>query len=72
MCLSVSTKVPSKNLKIEDRFNKFYNSDGEPGTFYDMEDPEDTQDFEEYALSDVFSPDAGKILSDYEGNEYVE
>ena len=39
----------------EDRFNKFYNSDGEPGYFCDMEDLEDTQYFDEYDLPDVFS-----------------
>ena len=29
-----------------------------PGHFCDMEDLEDTQDFYEYALPDVFTPDA--------------
>ena len=36
-----------------------------------MEDLEDTKDFDEYALFDVFLPDASKNFSDYEGNEYV-
>ena len=35
-----------------------------------MEDFENTQDFEEYALPDVSPSDAGKLFSDYEGNEY--
>ena len=30
--------------------------------FCDMEDLEDTQDFYEYAIPDVFTPDAGKFL----------
>ena len=36
-----------------------------------MEDLEDTQDFDEYNLPNVFTPDAGKHFSDYEGNESV-
>ena len=32
-----------------------------PWPFCDMEDPEDTQDFYEYDLSDVFTPDDGKF-----------
>ena len=36
-----------------------------------MEDLEDTQDFDEYALPDIFFPDVGKTFSDYEGNESV-
>ena len=36
-----------------------------------MEYLEDTQDFYEYALPDVFFPGSGKHLSDCEGNEYV-
>ena len=32
-----------------------------PGNFCDMEDLEDTQDFYEYALTDVFTPDVGKF-----------
>ena len=36
-----------------------------------MEDLEDNQDFDEYAIPDVCPPDAGKNFSDYEGNEYV-
>ena len=51
--------------------NKIYDSDGEPGPFCDMEDPEDTQYFYKYARPDVFLPGAGKIFSDYGGNEYV-
>ena len=42
-------------------FSKVYNSDGEPEHFYDMEDIEDTQDFDEYALSDVPPPDSGNV-----------
>ena len=52
-------------------FNKVYSSDGEPGPFCDMEDLENTQDFDDYVLPDVSPPDAGKIFSDYEGNESV-
>ena len=36
-----------------------------------MEDLEDNQDFVEYALPDVFTPDTGKKFSGYEGNESV-
>ena len=36
-----------------------------------MEDIEDTQYFYEYALSDVYSTDVGKVFSEYEGNESV-
>ena len=36
-----------------------------------MEDLEDTQDFIEYALPDVFTPDTGKKSHGYEGNESV-
>ena len=43
------------NDKKEDRFNKVYDSDGEPGPFYDIEDLEDTQYFDEYALFDFSS-----------------
>ena len=57
--------------KIEDRFNNVYNSDGEPRPFCDMEDIEDTQYFDEYALPDVSPPNSGKKISDYEGNESV-
>ena len=71
MCLSVSTKEPSQFTKKEDRFNKVYNSDGEPGTFYDMKDIEYTQDFDEYALPYVLPPDAGIFFSDYEGKKSV-
>ena len=46
----------------DDRFNKVYDSNGEPGPFCDMEDIEDTQDFDEYALSDVPPPGAGIFL----------
>ena len=55
--------------KKEDRFNIVYNSDGEPGPFCDMEDLEDTQYFDEYALPDVPPPNSGKTISDYDGNE---
>ena len=47
--------------KKEYRLNKVYDSDWESGTFCDMEDLEDNQDFYEYALPDVFTPDARKI-----------
>ena len=40
-------------LQKEDGFNKVYDSDGEPGPFCDMEDLEDTQDFDEYNLPNV-------------------
>ena len=56
--------------KKKDRFNKVYDSDGGPGPFCDMEDLEDTQYFDDYALPDVSPPGAGKI-SDYEVNESV-
>ena len=59
------------NFKYIYNFNKFYNSDGGPGLFCDMEDHEDTQDFDEYALTDVNPPGAGKNFSDYEDNEAV-
>ena len=36
-----------------------------------MEDYEDTQYYYEYALPDFFTPDAGKHLYSYEGNESV-
>ena len=36
-----------------------------------MEDLEYTQCFDEYALFDVFPPDAGNFFSDYEDNESV-
>ena len=36
-----------------------------------MEDLEDTQYFNEYALPDIFTPDAGNFFSDYEVNESV-
>ena len=36
-----------------------------------MEDLEDAQDFDEYALPDVFPPDAGNVFSDHESNKYV-
>ena len=45
MYLSVSTNEPSSFTKNEDRLNKFYDIDGEPGPFCDMEDLEDTQYF---------------------------
>ena len=34
-------------------FNKIYDSGGEPGSFCDMEDIEDTKDFYEYKLITV-------------------
>ena len=39
-----------------------YDSDGEPGPFCDMVDLEDTQDFDEYNLPDVFPLMLAKIL----------
>ena len=36
-----------------------------------MEDIEYTKYFYEYALFDVFLPDAGIVFSGYEDNEYV-
>ena len=48
--------------------NKFYNSDGEPGHFCDMENIEDTQYFDDYALPDVFPHDADQKKTDYESN----
>ena len=36
-----------------------------------MEDLDDTQDVDEYALPEVFFPDVGKHFSDYKGNEPV-
>ena len=36
-----------------------------------MEDIEDTQDFYEYALPDVFTPDAGICFYFYDDSEYV-
>ena len=56
------------NDKKEDRFNKVYGSDGEPGSFCDMEDHEDTKYFHDYTLPNVFPPDDGRIFSVYEGN----
>ena len=41
--------------KKEDGLNKVYDSDGEPGPLCDMEDLEDTQDFYEYALPNIFT-----------------
>ena len=43
MCISASKKEPLSITKIEDRFNMVYDSDGEPGPFYNIEDIEDTQ-----------------------------
>ena len=40
-------------------------------SFCDMEYLEDTQYFYEYALPDVFNPDAGIVFSCYEDSEYV-
>ena len=44
----------------DDRFNKVYDSDVEPGLLCDMEDIEDTQYYDDYALPDVPPPDAEK------------
>ena len=46
-------------LGMRGTFNRVYDSDGESGPFCDMEDPEATQDFYEYALPDVLTPDSG-------------
>ena len=60
-CTSRYQQRNLRNLrKKEDRLNKVYDSDGEPGPFCDMEDLQGTQDFYEYALNDVLPPDAGK------------
>ena len=56
------------NFKYIYNFNKFYNSDGGPGLFCDMEDHEDTKYFHDYTLPNVFPPDDGRIFSVYEGN----
>ena len=56
------------NYKKEDRFNRDYGSDGEPGPFCDMEYIEDTQYSDDYALPKVLPPSAGFFFSDYEGN----
>ena len=73
MYLSVSTNEPFCNLqKKEDGLNRVYGSNGRTGTFLcDTEDLKDTQYFYEYALPDVFTPDAGKNFYCYEGNESV-
>ena len=71
-CISQSLKMNLRDLQQKkDRLNNVYDSDGEPGTFCDMEDLEDTQYFYEYALPDVFTPDSGKFYYGYEGNKYV-
>ena len=57
--------------KKEDRFNKVYGGDGVPVPLFDMEDIEDTQLFDEYALPDAPPPDAGQHVSDYERNGSV-
>ena len=71
MYLSVSRNELQPSTKKEDKLNKVYDSDGEPGPFFDLEDLEDTQDFYDYVLPDVFTPDAGKNFYGYEGNESV-
>ena len=43
---------------------------GGPGPLCDMEDLEDTQYFDEYALPNILPPDPGKKISGYEGNWY--
>ena len=43
-------------------FNEVYDSDGELGPFYDLKYLEYTQDFDKYALSDVFPFYAGEII----------
>ena len=68
-CASQSQQRKISKLKKGDRLNKVYDSDGEPGLFCDMEDLEDTQDIDKYALFDVLPPAYEK--SDYEGNESV-
>ena len=60
-CASQSQQRNLCKLQKKDFLNKVYNSDGEPGPFCYMEDLEDTQDFDEYALFYVFPPDSGKI-----------
>ena len=53
-CTSQSQQTNLSNLqKKEDRLDKVYYSDGESGTFCDMEDLKYTQDCFECALPDV-------------------
>ena len=69
MCDSQSQQRNLRTLqKKQDRLNKVYNSDGGPGPLCDMEDLEDTQYFDEYALPNILPPDPGKKISGYEGN----
>ena len=70
MPLAINKGIFVNFKKEEDEFNKVHHSDGEPGPFYDIEDLEDTQYFDEYALTNVFPLDSGKTFSGYEGNEY--
>ena len=60
-CASQSQQRNLRKLQKKDCFNKVYDSDGEPGLFCDMEDLEDTQYFDEYALPDDSPPDAGSF-----------
>ena len=53
MTISLNKRI-FVNYKRKDRFNKVYDSEGEPGFFCDMKDLEDTQDFDEYLLPDFF------------------
>ena len=61
--IKCASQFQQKNLRnfFKDRFNNVYNINGEPGHFYDIEDLEDNEYFDEYALFDVSPPDAGKI-----------
>ena len=57
--IKFSSQSQKRNLyKLQKRvvrFNKVYDSYGEPVPFCDMEDIEDTQYFDEYTLPDFFS-----------------
>ena len=57
--------------KIEDRFNEGYNSDGERGPFWDVENIDGPQYFDEVALPDAYPLDVSKNAYFDEGNEYV-
>ena len=63
--IKCTSQSQQRNLRIlqkkEDRFNKVYDSDGEPVPFYDMEYIEDAQYFDDYALPDVSPPDDGNF-----------
>ena len=65
-------KVTFVNLyKIEYKLNGSYNLDGEPEHLCDIEDTENIQYFDMYALPEFPSLDAGENSSDGEVNESV-